>query len=68
MRWECSECGIVVERESPPQMCEHCGLAGVIFVRSDEDAFDELGGVVGYWYESAAFPLEDIFEKDAPSE
>ena len=40
MLWECSECGIHIERARPPAVCRSCGMAGAIFVEAE-------GGIEG---------------------
>ena len=44
MRWECCECGSVVERHRPPVLCPECGTAGATFVEAEGPGrFPELG-------------------------
>lgn len=54
-KWECSECGEVIERKSHPTRCTNCGLAGVLFSQVDDDEVEvENGGALGWWLRRGA--------------
>lgn len=40
MRWECTECGSLVERDRRPTVCPFCGIGGALFVRAGTDPED----------------------------
>lgn len=40
MRWECTECGGLVERHDRPTVCPFCGIGGAIFVPAGTDPED----------------------------
>ena len=40
MRWECTECGSLVERHRRPDVCPFCGIGGAIFVHAGTDPED----------------------------
>jgi DNA-directed RNA polymerase subunit RPC12/RpoP len=52
-KWECSECGEVIERKAHPTRCTSCGLAGVLFSRVEDDEAED-GGARGYWFRRGA--------------
>lgn len=35
-RWECSECGTVINRPQPPARCRKCDSSGTVFVAADD--------------------------------
>jgi hypothetical protein len=53
MKWECTECGGLVERLRPPAKCRHCGQAGIYFVPADvgdrTDGWDEPDELRAAW-------------------
>lgn len=53
MWWECSECGCRVRRQTRPERCPECGIAGFIFAQADSDNSWEPGGggFRDYWLE-----------------
>lgn len=49
-RWECTECGAVVDRSRPPPRCRTCEASGAVFVAADDA--DETGDAPESMFES----------------
>ena len=53
MKWECSECGSIVEREHAPVRCRACRIADTTFVPVDEmdEPADDENTLQDHWIE-----------------
>ena len=40
MRWECTECGSLIQRHRRPSVCPFCGIGGSLFVPAGTDPED----------------------------
>lgn len=49
-RWECSECGALVDRPRRPSRCRTCDTSGALFVTADDG--DEIADVSESMFES----------------